>query len=94
MDRRSILFILLVSMSFLVVNFFFGPQQQAPKPKPQKVIEQPQKIEEPRQEVQDDNTPEKFYVLENDYVQLVFSNRGGALAEVNLPFEGDDNEHS
>lgn len=29
---------------------------------------------------------EKFYVLENPYQQLVFSNYGGALAEINLPF--------
>ncbi len=29
---------------------------------------------------------EKFYVLENAYQQLVFSNVGGALAEINLPY--------
>jgi YidC/Oxa1 family membrane protein insertase len=40
------------------------------------------------------DTDEKFYVLENDYTQLVFSNHGGALAEVNLPFHSKDNEHS
>ncbi len=32
---------------------------------------------------------ERFYVLENDYQQLVFSNYGGALAEINLPFTAD-----
>lgn len=31
-------------------------------------------------------TEQEYYVLENDYVQLVFSNIGGALAEINLPF--------
>ena len=30
---------------------------------------------------------EKFYVLENPYMQIVLSNWGGAIAEVNLPFE-------
>jgi len=30
---------------------------------------------------------EKFYVLQNEYMQVVFSNWGGAIAEVNLPFE-------
>src|SRR3989338_5074294 len=30
---------------------------------------------------------EDFYVLENDYQQLVFSTRGGALAEINLPLK-------
>jgi YidC/Oxa1 family membrane protein insertase len=37
---------------------------------------------------------EAFYVLENQYQQLVFSNYGGALAEINLPFESDTNESS
>ena len=30
---------------------------------------------------------QKYYVLENPYMQLVFTNIGGALAEINLPFE-------
>ncbi|MCE5315849.1 MAG: membrane protein insertase YidC [Parachlamydia sp.] len=34
---------------------------------------------------------EKFYVLENDYQQLVFSNYGGSLAEINLPFPSAQN---
>lgn len=37
---------------------------------------------------------EKFYVLQNDYQQLVFSNYGGALAEINLPFQNNTNEES
>lgn len=37
---------------------------------------------------------EKFYVLENDYQQLVFSNYGAALAEVNLPFHSKENLNS
>lgn len=38
-------------------------------------------------------TEEKFYVLQNEYQQLVFSNYGGALVEINLPFESKtDNE--
>ncbi len=39
-------------------------------------------------------SPEKFYVLENAYQQLVFSNYGGALAEVNLPFKTDQDQES
>lgn len=30
---------------------------------------------------------EEYYVLENDYQQLVFSTRGGSLAEINLPLK-------
>lgn len=37
---------------------------------------------------------EKFYVLENGYQQLVFSNFGGALAEINLPFESKTDQES
>jgi YidC/Oxa1 family membrane protein insertase len=37
---------------------------------------------------------EKFYVLETPYQQLVFSNYGGALAEINLPFHTKENELS
>jgi YidC/Oxa1 family membrane protein insertase len=44
--------------------------------------------------VNSQNKEEKFFVLENAYQQLVFSNHGGALAEINLPFKTDDNEHS
>lgn len=34
---------------------------------------------------------EKFYVLENDYQQIVFSNYGGAIVEINLPFQNEKN---
>ncbi len=37
---------------------------------------------------------EKFYVLENDYQQLAFSNYGGALVEINLPFQSKHNRNS
>lgn len=39
-------------------------------------------------------TQEKFYVLENEFQQLVFSNYGGALAEINLPFLNKKNTDS
>ncbi|HEV8053071.1 MAG TPA: membrane protein insertase YidC [Parachlamydiaceae bacterium] len=38
--------------------------------------------------------PEKFYVLETPYQQLVFSSYGGALAEINLPFKDQGDEES
>lgn len=37
---------------------------------------------------------EKYYVLENDFQQLVFSNIGGALVEINLPFQTEQNQKS
>lgn len=41
-----------------------------------------------------DHLDETRYVLENEYQQLVFSSRGGALAEINLPFHSDNNRLS
>lgn len=37
---------------------------------------------------------EQFYVLENQYQQLVFSNYGGALKEINLPFGSENDKMS
>lgn len=37
---------------------------------------------------------EKYYVLENEFMQLVFSNLNGALAEINLPFQSETNPNS
>lgn len=41
-----------------------------------------------------ESSNEEFYVLENDYQQLVFSTKGGALAEINLPLKNDTNNKS
>lgn len=43
---------------------------------------------------EEEESEEKFYVLENAYQQLVFSNIGGALAEINLPFMTKTNKSS
>lgn len=45
-------------------------------------------------QVTNQNKEERLYVLENDYQQLVFSNVGGALVEINLPFETKENKKS
>lgn len=37
---------------------------------------------------------EQYYVLENESVQIVFSNVGGAAAEINLPFRSRENRVS
>ncbi|PCI92514.1 membrane protein insertase YidC, partial [Candidatus Aerophobetes bacterium] len=37
---------------------------------------------------------EQFYVIENEYQQVVFSNFGGAIAELNLPFKTSENTKS
>ncbi|MBA3958709.1 MAG: membrane protein insertase YidC [Parachlamydiaceae bacterium] len=47
-----------------------------------------------KQQAAKQSSEEKFYVLETPYQQLVFSNFGGALAEINLPFKSDTNTQS
>ncbi|NGX50267.1 MAG: Membrane protein insertase YidC [Chlamydiae bacterium] len=37
---------------------------------------------------------QKFYVLENESMQVVFSNLGGAIAEINLPFRTEKDSES
>src|SRR5262249_51959603 len=51
-------------------------------------------IEKPVQQVATTTTQDKHYVLENSYFQLVFSNRGGAITEINLPFQSDKDQAS
>jgi len=37
---------------------------------------------------------QKYYVIENEYLQLVFTNVGGSLAEINLPFDSSSHPKS
>ncbi|NGX57438.1 MAG: Membrane protein insertase YidC [Chlamydiae bacterium] len=52
------------------------------------------KVIQPKEVFDSTDGEEQFYVLENDFQQLVFSNRGGALAEINLPFQSSVNKNS
>jgi YidC/Oxa1 family membrane protein insertase len=56
--------------------------------------EQPVRTEVEVAQVTSEKKPESFYVLENDFVQLVFSSKGGALAEINLSFKSESNPKS
>lgn len=105
MDKRTLLFVFALSLTLFGVNLFFQHQNTQKKqewlehqkqlpPSPKKVEE---KIEQwtsptsisPASPTQ--KSPEKFFVLETPYQQLVFSNYGGALAEINLPFRTKTN---
>lgn len=86
MDKRTLLFLVCVSLAYFGLHTAFGMWQgEAPKTV---AIEKPVVIAAPTPTakvplVTDAN--ETFYVLENDYQQLVFSTLGGSLAEINLP---------
>ncbi len=45
-------------------------------------------------EFQEIKAVQQFYVLENEYQQVVFSNFGGAISEINLPLYSSTNENS
>lgn len=111
MDKRTILFVIALSLTLFAVNIFF--QYQNVQKKQEWLSHQKIKEDQKEKEVKNtENQPkvfsqdlpssprsakksdEKFYVLENDYQQLVFSNYGGALAEINLPFHTKSNPSS
>ncbi len=89
MDRKSFFLLLLFTiMMFFVNNWLF--EKPKPKAKTVEVVEaSPLKTAPPV-----DNKNEKFYVLENQFQQIVFSNIGGAITEINLPFKSSANASS
>ncbi len=91
MDKRTIIFIILLAASFYLMQLISPP----PKPTVQatkKITEKPLEIKEYLPI--DQKEKESFYVIENDFQQLVFSTRGGALSEINLPFKTKQNQKS
>ncbi len=100
MDKRSLIFVFgLTIVLFLVQNWFSSSSAPVPT---KTVVEQTQEKDTAtlyQNELQANlpQTPqgqEQFYVLENDYIQIVFSNFGGSIAEINLPFHGKGNSLS
>ncbi len=88
MDKRTLFFVGCLALGMLAVNMFFSNsrdnQAREEIARPETVVEQPAVDPLPNQ---------KFYVLENEYQQVVFTNVGGAVAEINLPYSsGDVNE--
>jgi YidC/Oxa1 family membrane protein insertase len=97
MDKRSILFVLCVTLAFFGVNTWFGDQQSenrrqhetkiAGEKNPSLMNAAPHLMAQHSGFTENAyDGQEEFYVLENEYQQLVFSTRGGSLAEINLPF--------
>ena len=97
MDKRSILFVLALSLGLFGINRWF--ESKSEKPAPAKTIEAvlaPQEL--PAEPSTPINLPsegaENLYVLENDFTQIVFSNIGGAVSEINFPFKSKENQNS
>ncbi len=90
MDKRALLFFASLTLSLFIVQAVFNTIYPPPAPVTQTVV-QTQEVQPPPQpsvlEPTPSSTPQQYYVLENGYQQLVFSNFGGALVEINLPFK-------
>lgn len=107
MDKRTLLFVVALSLTLFGVNLFFqhqniqkkqewlDQQKNLPPITEKKEIEKPGIDQfKPSLSSSSPSSEEKFYVIETPYQQLVFSNYGGALAEINLPFRTKENELS
>src|SRR5579862_2472880 len=98
MDRRSLLFVIVLVVALFFLNqWFFSDKNTAPVSPPQKKYESLEPVSgssapEPPSRTQ--TNEEQFYVLENDFQQLVFSNLGGAIAQINLPFKDEAHPES
>lgn len=92
-DDEDALVLSKYSSEFLPVGFYnskngtFIPFNHVPKLA--KVVDY-----KPLKSTDSTQADENFYVLENDYQQVVFSNIGGSIAELNLPFKSDTNKKS
>lgn len=110
MDKRTFIFVLALSVVLFGVNIFFEQRRQeadrewnarqelkksqkvlVPESKSKPLTSKPAEFNQP---VKPQDTQEKFYVIENNYQQLVFSNKGGSLVEINLPFKTKQNKQS
>lgn len=99
MDKRSIIFVIGLTIALFFVNQWFSSKSTAPGPAPQQ-----KKVENFAQEFntgEEVSSPviqkvsgEQYFVIQNEYQQVVFSNIGGAIAELNLPFKSKENPSS
>lgn len=96
MDRRTVVFIILMAVSFYVIQLFFHPTKELPSTPPPKgeEVKIPEACELEKKPVIEQESGEAYYVIENEFQQLVFSNIGGCLTEINLPFHTKENNES
>lgn len=102
MDKRSLIFVVALTIALFFVNQWFSPGRnlaQKPATPPQMAPSALQAEFNPSQESPSElpipqSSHEEFFVLENNYQQVVFSSFGGAIAEINLPFHSKENPDS
>jgi len=106
MDKRSTLFVICVTVAFYAVHMWFDTSRYQEKAPEEHRIEEKQTTKISNIEIRSSEiafndratTPsqrnEEFYVLENEYQQLVFSTRGASLSEINLPLKSPQHPKS
>lgn len=97
MDRRSILFICALTASLVAINWWYGKDTTQPQITPQTIVVEEKISDAPRQSftpISTSSSQEEFYLLENEYQQLVISTLGGSLAEINLKLKSDKSPDS
>ncbi|MES2122166.1 MAG: membrane protein insertase YidC [Chlamydiota bacterium] len=100
MDRRSLLFVILLTVSLFFVNqWIFPPKKASTSQTP--IVKKQEVLESTSTDFSSFHSPvvqgtqgEQFYIIENDYQQIVFSNMGGAIAQINLAFQDNDHPNS
>lgn len=91
MDKRAIIFLITLVVVFYAVHEWFSPSPSAPPTTTKTEVTEPPPVVKKTKDIYPE---EEFYVLENNYQQLVFSTLGGALAEINLPLKSKENQDS
>lgn len=88
MDRRTIIFVILMTAVFYFVNHFFFPVKQAPQSQVEVAEKAPPTT--PPQNI----SGEERYVIQNAYQQIVVSNINGAVSEINLSLRSSEHPES
>jgi YidC/Oxa1 family membrane protein insertase len=91
MEKRSLLFVFCVTAAYFGINAYFDSGRPQPMPPVQQTPATHIAALGDRVTLPVDSN-ESFYVLQNDYQQLVFSTKGGALAEINLTLSNIDSK--
>jgi YidC/Oxa1 family membrane protein insertase len=93
MNKRSLIFVLLLAAAMFFVNQWMGEKQAPQAPQKTPSVEEettPSEAFTPTPETTAKEEKQKYYVLENGFQQLVFSSIGGAITEINLPLQSKD----
>ena len=99
MDRRSLIFIIALMIALFFVNQWFSSRQEVSttyttsKNRLERIEDE---FAAPLNALSTPAFPhsskeEEYFVLQNEYQQIVFSNIGGSIAEINLPFQSKQN---